>query len=224
MERLFVWLGGAAFLASLASTGWTYLLPFGVSRPFAGWSAVGVDAMLVTVFAAHHSIFARSGAKTMLARLVPERLLRSLYVWIASLLLLFVCAAWQPVGGSLYRATGWHAWPFTAVQIAGVLLIARSVRAIDALELAGIRAGRTRSPLQTRGVYGFVRHPLYFGWTLVVFGTAVLTGDRLTFALLTTAYVVMAVPWEEQGLISEFGADYEKYRAQVRWRIMPFVY
>lgn len=224
MERLFVWLGGVVFVASLASTGWAYLVRFGTARSFAGWQPLLIDTVLVTGFALHHSICARSGIKQALARVIPERLLRSVYVWIASLLLVIVCAAWQPVGGSLYRVGGWSAWAVYAIQFAGVLLVARSVRAIDALELAGIRTGRARAALQTGGVYGLVRHPLYLGWTLVVFGATHMTGDRLTFALLTTAYVALAVPWEEQGLAAAFGSDYSRYRRQVRWRILPFVY
>lgn len=224
MERLFVWLGGVVFVGSLFAAAWTYLVPFGAARPFAGWRPMLVDAMLVTGFALHHSICARRAVKQALARLVPERLLRPLYVWTASLLLLLVCAAWQPVGGSLYRVTGWPAWAVIAIPLAGVLLVGRSVRAIDALELAGIRPGRGRSALQTSGVYGLVRHPLYLGWTLIVFGAPHMTGDRLTFALLTTGYVMLAVPWEEQGLVAEFGGDYDRYRGQVRWRMLPFVY
>jgi protein-S-isoprenylcysteine O-methyltransferase Ste14 len=224
MERPFVWLGGGVFVASLASIGWTYLVRFGAARSFVGWRPLLVDAMLVALFALHHSICARSGIKQALSRVVPERLLRSVYVWLASLLLLLVCVAWQPVGGSLYRLTGSYAWAIGAMPLAGVILIARAVRAIDALELAGIRAGRVGSPLQTQGAYGLVRHPLYLGWTLIVFGAPHMTGDRLTFALLTTGYVMLAVPWEEQGLAAQFGIDYETYRGQVRWRMIQFVY
>ena len=78
--------------------------------------------------------------------------------------------------------------------------------------------------LQTGGVYGLVRHPLYFGWVLIVFGAAHMTGDRLTFAVLTTAYLVMAMPWEERSLEREFGASYRRYKEKVRWKILPYLY
>jgi protein-S-isoprenylcysteine O-methyltransferase Ste14 len=132
---------------------------------------------------------------------------------------------WQPVGGIIYRVDGWPAWIFTIVQIMGVWLIARSVRAIDPLELAGIRNPKmVDAELQTGGVYGVVRHPLYFGWVLIVFVAATLTGDRLTFAVLTTAYLVIAVPWEERSLEREFGASYRRYKERVRWKILPYLY
>jgi protein-S-isoprenylcysteine O-methyltransferase Ste14 len=73
-------------------------------------------------------------------------------------------------------------------------------------------------------VYGLVRHPLYLGWTMCVFGAAHMTGDRLGFAIITTAYLVVAVPWEERSLRRSFGEDYDRYVRTVRWRIVPFIY
>jgi protein-S-isoprenylcysteine O-methyltransferase Ste14 len=132
---------------------------------------------------------------------------------------------WQAVGGVLYRIDGWPAWIFSIVQIIGVWMIAQSVRAIDPLELAGIRNPKTTDEeLQTGGVYGIVRHPLYFGWLLTVFGAAHMTGDRLTFAVLTTTYLVIAMPWEERSLERTFGASYQRYKTTVRWKILPYVY
>lgn len=225
MERSFVWSGGALFVASLSLTAWSYAVGFGQLRPMNGWMPVAIDALLLSLFALHHSVFAREPIKTRVASLIPRRLLRSVYVWIASLLLILMDLLWRPIGGDLYRVTGWFAWPFGIGQLAGVWLIARSVRAISALELAGIRNPKTTDEeLQTHGVYRLVRHPLYFGWVLIVFGAAHMTGDRLAFALLTTTYLLIAMPWEERSLEREFGPAYRRYKAQVRWRIVPYLY
>jgi protein-S-isoprenylcysteine O-methyltransferase Ste14 len=105
-----------------------------------------------------------------------------------------------------------------------VLLIAGAVRAIDPLELAGIRKESTAQDLQTRGPYHLVRHPLYLGWLLIVFGPALMTGDRLTFAIITSVYLFIAVPWEERSLEQAFGPQYRRYKEEVRWRIVPFLY
>jgi protein-S-isoprenylcysteine O-methyltransferase Ste14 len=78
--------------------------------------------------------------------------------------------------------------------------------------------------LETRGVYGFVRHPLYLGWVLFVFGTPVMTATRATFAVVSTMYLVIAVPWEERSLVEVFGSDYEAYQKKIRWRIVPGIY
>ena len=44
--------------------------------------------LLFTIFALHHSMMARTGAKAWLTRQVPPELERSLYVWISSVLFL----------------------------------------------------------------------------------------------------------------------------------------
>jgi methanethiol S-methyltransferase len=225
VERLFVWCGGALFVASLLLTAWMYAVRFGGNMPANGAVPIAFDALLLSLFALHHSAFARDSIKRRLAKLIPTRLLRSVYVWVASLLLMLVDVLWRPIGGDLYRAGAWGALPFIVVQLSGVWLIARSVRAIDALELAGIRNPKTTNEeLQTSGVYHLVRHPLYFGWLLVVFGAAHMTGDRLAFAVLTTTYLVMAMPWEERSLEREFGLAYQRYKERVRWKIVPYLY
>jgi methanethiol S-methyltransferase len=231
-QRAFVWLGGALFAGSLAYCTWWYLFvlaappPFepAQGRPVVSWRSLLIDLLLVTVFAIHHSVLARERVKARVARVVPAALVRSVYVWTASLLLIMVCRLWAPVGGELYRATGWRAVVHALIQLCGVWLIAQSVRGIDALELAGIRSESARGALQVRGPYALVRHPLYFGWVLATFAAAHMTGDRLAFAAITTIYLVIAIPWEERSLVRSFGDDYLRYTRAVRWRIIPFIY
>lgn len=224
-SRVFVWLGGALFVASL--TFCVYVYVFRWSQP---WSpairpnAIAIDCALVTAFAMHHSVFARERVKGWLARTVPRDLIRSVYVWIASALFIAVCAWWQPVGGELFASSGTAAWVHAALQLAGVGLIAGAVATIDPLDLAGIRHATTPSALQVTGPYRLVRHPLYLGWLMATFGAARMTGDRLTFAIATTVYLFLAVPWEERSLVDAFGDDYLRYQRLVRWRIVPFIY
>jgi hypothetical protein len=267
-EWLFVWTGGALFVTSLVVCAASYAFRWSVDMG-GGWPAVALDAALVTLFAGHHSVFARDGVKAWLEGRVRRRLLRSLYVWTASLLFLGVCLAWYPIGHELYHASGLQIWLHGLTQLLGIALIARVVRDLDPLELAGIRQATARSVtasgdqfletdrhaskvdqaavdrrtpainesaskggvrkpaphrLTTTGPYGLVRHPLYLGWVLCVFGAAHMTGDRLAFALLTTLYLAIAIPWEERSLIGEFGAEYRRYQQLVRWRMIPFIY
>jgi len=66
-----------------------------------------------------------------------------------------------------------------------------------------------------------VRHPLYSAWAMFVFATPTMTGTRATFAVISTAYLMLAIPWEERALAVTFGTDYETYRRRVRWRMFP---
>jgi protein-S-isoprenylcysteine O-methyltransferase Ste14 len=216
-------MGGAVFVASLAFAAASYFLHWSVATGN-GWPAVAVNALLITAFAAHHSLFAREDVKRWLARSIPERLLRSVYVWTASLLFLGSCAAWRPIGHEIFHAAGWRSWLHAAVQLSGIWMSAAAVRGLHPLELAGIRRPSPVEGVQLHGPYHVVRHPLYLGWMLIVFGTAHMTGDRLAFAVLTTLYLVIAIPWEERSLVRTMGDDYRRYQQLVRWRVIPFIY
>lgn len=225
--RAFVWLGGVAFGGSLGLCAYAFLFVWSrvePSRTVPDWRAATMNLALFAAFAAHHSVFARERVKAWMVRTVPDGLLRSVYVWTASALLAVLVLAWRPIGGELYRADGWLAYAHIIVQLTGVWLVARSVGAIDPLELAGIRQARERGGLQIAGPYRLVRHPLYLGWMLMVLGTAHMTGDRLIFASMTSLYLVVAIPWEERSLERAFGDAYRRYKERVRWRVIPYVY
>jgi len=81
-----------------------------------------------------------------------------------------------------------------------------------------------RDVLRTGGVFRVVRHPLYLGFVLAVVPTHHMTGDRLIFAAVMVIYLALAMRWEERGLAATFGEGYERYRAAVRWRLIPGIY
>jgi methanethiol S-methyltransferase len=232
-ERAFVWVGGALFVGSLALWAWWYVAALSRTSAWSGWRPVAYNTALFTLFAAHHSLFARDTVKRRFS-VIPARLQRSVYVWIASLLLILLCLLWQTAGGELYRIEGAGAVALAAVQLGGLWIIARAVAKIDPLELAGIRtahpldrapdAATRPSALQITGPYRWVRHPVYLGWILIVFGAAHMTGDRLVFATISSLYLVLAVPWEERSLVQSFGEEYRRYQQQVRWRVVPYMY
>jgi methanethiol S-methyltransferase len=222
--RVLVWAGGGLFVLALARTAWLYAVELGRAAPFGGAAPILIDLLLFTIFALHHSIFARDAIKRAVARAVPERAVRSVYVWIASALLIAVCEGWRPVGGSVYAAAAPWRWLLTAVQMAGLLLTGLGVRAIDPLELAGIHPPRGDQDLVVGGAYRLVRHPLYLGWILMMFATPHLTGDRLLFAVVSSFYLLVAIPWEERSLEGAFGDSYRQYKRRVRWRVLPYVY
>src|SRR5262249_53985918 len=88
--RLFVWLGGAVFVSSLIVCVWWFVVVFGRPAPPAGAAPWIWNVVLFSAFAAHHSLFARESVKQWLAGAVPAELIRSVYVWTASVLLIVV--------------------------------------------------------------------------------------------------------------------------------------
>ncbi len=225
---LLVWLGGGCFIGSLAYFAWSFYVRFGrVQENGPLVVPILVDVALFGVFALHHSVLARSGAKQWVTRLVPPRFERSLYVWVASLLFIAVCACWQEVPGELYRQVELQAVPHWLAVALGAWLTARSVGVIDPLDLAGIRqaeAASMPSGFRVIGPYHWVRHPIYLGWMLLVFGVPHMTATRFVFAVISSAYLVVAIPFEERSLLETFPDEYRRYQQVVRSRLIPGIW
>ena len=94
-----------------------------------------------------------------MTRALPVRLLRSVYVWTASLLFAITLLGWRPIGHVIYQAPGWLSPFLYATQAVGLALIVSAARIIDALELAGIRSanGHMDSPSAVRTGWSAIR-------------------------------------------------------------------
>jgi protein-S-isoprenylcysteine O-methyltransferase Ste14 len=226
--RAVAWTGTLFFFASLAYFLFSYVMIFGRPVPAGPRAyAVAIDVTLFTVFAMHHSVFARERVRAAVSRLVPPALERSFYVWIASALFTAVIALWQPVPGVAWQAEGALRWLLLALQAAGVWITLRSAMIIDVLELSGVRQlspEKGASEFKTSGPYGWMRHPIYTGWFLMVFCAPAMTMTRLVFAAVSCLYLLIAIPFEERSLLATSAGAYERYARQVPWKLLPGLY
>ena len=78
--------------------------------------------------------------------------------------------------------------------------------------LRGKEAGSSR--FVTPGPYQIVRHPLYVGWLTVMWATPTMTTAHFVLALGMTAYILIAIHYEERNLV-EFHEEYAEYRRRV---------
>ncbi len=192
------------------------------TRPVA--QALLVDAGLLALFALQHSIMARQWFKRGWTKLVPESAERSTYVLFSSAALLVMFWQWQPIGGVVWNVES--AGARAAMQVtcaAGWSLVLASTFLINHFDLFGIRqvylylVGAPYTPLRFRTplFYRHVRHPLYLGWFLAFWATPVMTAAHLLFASLASAYILVAIRFEEKDLIRVHGEKYRAYRERV---------
>ena len=224
--RAFAWAGGALFVAALVYFLFSYSITFGeIVEGRAAPGAIAFNLGLFSAFAVHHSIFARERIRALVRRQVSAQLERSVYVWVASLMLIGVCYAWRPVPGSLWQMSAPWSWLLIAIQVCGAWLTIRSAAVIDPLDLAGVRQASNAQEIEfkTDGPYGWVRHPIYAGWIILVFSVGTMTMTRLVFAVVSTAYLLIAIPFEERTLQSH-ARSYADYKRLVPWKLIPRLY
>ena len=69
--------------------------------------------------------------------------------------------------------------------------------------------------------YKVVRHPIYLGFIIAFWATPTMTAGHLLFAGIWTAYILLAVGYEDRDLIRQFGQSYVDYMGRVPG-IVPF--
>lgn len=201
------------------------LLPTPISMPHAPTAlALLVDVGFIVIFGVQHSAMARSGWKKRWTRIIPPVLERSLYVLIASCILLAMFWCWQPISGVIWQINGPSIRAIVyGVCLAGWVIVVWSTFQIDHFELFGLRQVSQslrnqpqRAPaFQRPFLYRIVRHPMMDGFLLAFWATPTMTVDQLVFTVGMTIYIVVGVAFEERALRRQFGTTYEKYQTEV---------
>lgn len=233
-KRIYMLFSAAAYTIFLGT--FLYLIAFLSGLPFVPlnvdsggadapvWLAAIVDLALITLFGTQHSVMARPGFKRFWSRFVAAPVERSVYVLLASLVLILLFTLWRPIGGDVWRIENpllqTLVWALFASGWAIVLL---STFLINHFELFGLQqawfnlrekaaaAPQFRTPL----LYKIVRHPLYAGFFIAFWAAPRMTVGHLLFAAGMSAYMLIAIVFEERDLVAHFGAEYRRYQEKV---------
>ena len=220
----------ATFLYAVGFIG-GFVVPTTLDGPAKGPLAQGIaiNAALLGLFAVQHSIMARRWFKERWTRVVPQPLERSTYVLFSSLALILVFWQWRPLGGTVWSIEDPLARTLLLALFAfGWTLVLVSTFLIHHFDLFGLRQvwlflrnePYTKLRFETPGPYRLVRHPLYVGWFFAFWMTPTMTYAHLLFAVATTAYILLAIQFEERDLVREH-SEYEEYRRSVPM-LVPF--
>lgn len=233
VKRIFFFLYGASsyviflgtFLYAIGFIG-NFGVPSTLDGPAKGPLAISfaIDAGLLTLFAVQHSMMARKWFKDWWTRIVPRPIERSTYVLFSSLALILLFTLWRPLGGVIWSVED----PAGQIVLRALFafgwgLVLFSTFLINHFDLFGMRQvwlqliGKPYGGLRftTPGPYRMVRHPLYLGWLFAFWATPTMTLAHLLFSVATTAYILVAIQFEERDLIREHGDAYRNYKRAV---------
>lgn len=186
--------------------------------------ALVINLGLIALFGVQHSVMARPAFKNWWANIVPRPVERSTYVLATSLILILLYWQWRPMGQIIWQAdSALMQGVMWGVFGLGFLLVLLATFVIDHFDLFGLRQvvlnwqGKAYSHpnFKVTFFYRFIRHPIYLGWLLAFWGTPTMTLGHLLFATGMSAYILIAIRYEERDLVRFHGDDYTRYRKRV---------
>jgi len=170
-----------------------------------------------------HSLLAREAVKQRLAAPLGGGY-RLAYNGFALLHILAVAAFgdWLADGAAFDRAR-WFEWLQSALGLCGFAVVLLALRSYDLGRFGGLTQFREKIPpnsqeaeelLVVSSLHRYVRHPIYFGVLLFVWG---IVRDELSLATAfwASVYLVIGSRFEERDLLRRFGAAYADYRSRV---------
>jgi protein-S-isoprenylcysteine O-methyltransferase Ste14 len=146
-------------------------------------------------------------------------------------LLIALFVLWQPIGGIVWdvqnpifrnAVNAVFGLGFGLVFVATLLINHFDLFGLRQVALYLARKPYTYLEFRTPLFYRYVRHPLYVGWLIAFWATPTMTGAHLLFAVLTSAYILTAIRWEERDLIVVHGSKYQDYQSRVPKLIPSF--
>lgn len=181
-----------------------------------------------TVYYVLHSVLAATSVKFYFKEKYSlDRYYRLSYTFLVSILLAFILWFQYSFKSPLLWNIPLLKLPaILLLIIPGGLIVFISIKKYFVL-LSGIRAVYEKAPvheLKINGIHRYVRHPLYTGTIMVVWGFYFLFPylNNLIAVILLTLYVIVGIRFEEKKLVTEFGTQYLDYMKKVP-ALIPYI-
>jgi methanethiol S-methyltransferase len=169
-----------------------------------------------------HSIFAINPVKRSIQKILGKRskFYRPVYSIFALLsLILILWYQFSIRSKQLFFLAMLRFIPGIVLALPGILIMIICIRKYF-YELSGLQAlqqQETRVTLQQQGLHKFVRHPLYLGTLLFIWGILFIFPflNNLIGCIIITLYTLVGMGLEEKKLKMEFGDAYREYAKKV---------
>lgn len=184
--------------------------------------------LLWILYCAWHSFFAARSVKIYISKIAGSsfrfyRLGYSLFAALTLVLLLWYQFSMQSIW--LYSSL-LPRYASIILVIPGLLIMMVCMRKYF-YDLSGVQAlEKNKLPatptLRQDGLHKYVRHPLYFGTLVFVWGLFLLFPllNNLIADAVITVYVIIGIHLEEKKLLLEYGEEYRQYSGRVP-RLIP---
>lgn len=148
-----------------------------------------------------------------LIRQEPSDVSREPIAWFAASCATFFPFLLRPGGGVLFEYANIILICGVVIQVLALFSLNRSFSIIPA-----------NRHIKTKGMYAFVRHPMYFSYLIIFIGYLLFNATlmNLEIVLSTFMFLFLRINEEEKLLLKD--RSYQAYTQRVKWRVIPFVY
>jgi len=174
------------------------------------------------LYCVSHSVFAATKVKRHIEKISGRyfRYYRLAYtVWSAIALILVIYFQYSFTSVVLFNVVAIGYISLIVLACPGLIIMMMSIVKYFKL-LSGVRTLYEAKPaavLHVKGLHTYVRHPLYLGTLLFIWGLffAFPFLNNFIAVMIISLYVLIGIRLEEKKLLCEFGKDYGEYMARV---------
>lgn len=124
---------------------------------------------------------------------------------------------------------GWSDLPTWIVILAAVIMLGSyglyaEVMRENAYLSRTIEVQENQQVIDT-GLYGVVRHPMYFATTIMFLSFPIVLGSWISFFIFLVYPILMVKRIKNEELVLEQGLQgYKEYKQKVKYRMIPFIW
>ena len=211
------------FALGVVLVGALIFLPAGTFAFLGGWLLMGI--LFIPMFIAGLIMMAKNPS-LLESRLDAKEKEREQSIVVKLSGLMFIVGF---VLAGLDFRLGWIKLPFMVNVIASVVFIVAYLIYAEVLR-ENTYLSRTIKVVEgqkviSSGLYGIVRHPMYFATILLFMAMPLVLGSLASFVVfLAYPFIIAARIKNEEKVLSKELAGYEEYKKKVKYRMLPFVW
>ena len=211
------------YIAGLLMVALMLFLPAGTWNYFNGWLFIGL--LFVPMFLLGIVLFAKS-PELLEKRLRSKESEGEQKKVIGASLVMFLAGF---ILSALDFRFGWTYVPLPVVIVAAVILLVSYGLYAEVMR-ENVYLSRTVEVQEEQkvidtGLYGVVRHPMYFSTVLLFLAIPVVLGSWIGFAIFCVyPFLLVKRIKNEESVLEEGLAGYKEYKEKVKYRMIPFVW
>lgn len=211
------------YIAGLLMVGLMLFLPAGTLNYFNGWLFIGllfVPMLLLGV------VLLVKSPELLEKRLRSKESESDQKKVIGASLIMFLAGF---ILSALDYRFGWTHVPFVVVMVAAVILLVSYGLYAEVMR-ENVYLSRTVEVQEEQkvidtGLYGVVRHPMYFSTVLLFLAIPVVLGSWIGFLIFCIYPFLLVKRIQNEEMVLEEGlSGYKEYKEKVRYRMIPFVW